>query len=521
MNKLTVLINTASALLTVVIGNVIFCFLAHAVEPGAASSENTSWQLVWSDEFEGDAIDVKKWSHVVDCYGGGNDEQQCYTDRGDNSFVKDGLLTIVAQREDHTGPARVDGDMTNTATLPYTSARLRTLNKGDWQYGRFEIRAKLPYGQGTWPAIWMLPTDYVYGGWAASGEIDIVEAANLKTPSGAPDAIENELESRIHGTLHFGEAWPNNVHSGTAYKFAQTMNPADDFHTYAIEWQAGEIRWYVDDIHYATQRKSGWYSKYLLDDELVVGDGSAPYDQNFHLILNLAVGGAWASGANNTGIDESIFPQTLQVDFVRVYQCKLSGKIGAGCETIGEKAEFVEGHKIIIPDKNLAPKPVFSLYKNGLNYKLTFNLYDPSNSLSYQEVDTKKGQTISIKQQGDKGNLALQYPIHADLSHWFENGQLVFDIKIKHQQNAVTKSKLLIKMGSGWPMVSDVELSNLNTGKWQQVRLNIAQLINSGNSNHSDPLMKAVINNVHSLFVVEPIGPMELLLKNIRFEEKK
>lgn len=518
MKKLNMLKNIAVGLVVVLISNITLFFIAQAKEPSGEESNNKSWQLVWSDEFNGNAIDSSKWSHVVDCYGGGNNEQQCYTDRKQNSFVKDGLLTIVAQRENFFGSANAEGDMSTTTTLPYTSSKLRTMNKGDWQYGRFEIRAKLPFGQGTWPAVWMLPTDYVYGGWAASGEIDIVEAANLKTPSGAVDAIENELESRIHGTLHFGEAWPNNVHSGTAYKFSPTMNPADDFHTYAIEWQEGEIRWYVDDIHYATQRKDGWYSKYLLDDELVVGEGSAPYDQNFHLILNLAVGGAWASGANNKGIDETVFPQKLQIDFVRVYQCKLFGKTGAGCETIDENAEFVEGHKIITPEKNLALGPMFNLYRNGLNNKLTFNLYNPNKSLSYQEVDTGKDQVISIKQQGDKGNIALQYPAHADLSHWFERGELVFDVKITHQEITDKNSKLLIKLGSGWPMVSDVELSNLKIDQWQQVRLNISELINSGNSNHSDPLMKAVINNIHSLFVVEPKGSMELLIKNIRYE---
>ena len=353
MKKIKHLKNIVFVLVIIIISKVTLFFIAQANGSNITQSKQSSWQLVWSEEFDGDAVDLNKWSHVVDCYGGGNNEQQCYTDSKENAFVEHGMLTILSQREDHTGPAQVDGDMSNTTTLPYTSARLRTMNKGDWQYGRFEIRAKLPFGQGTWPAIWMLPTDYVYGGWAASGEIDIVEAANLKTPSGAPDAIKGELESRIHGTLHFGEAWPKNVHSGMAYKFSQSMNPADDFHTYAIEWQEDEMRWYVDDIHYATQRKEGWYSRFLVDGELVTAQGSAPYVQKFHLIINLAVGGAWSSNANNKGIDESIFPQRLQIDYVRVYQCNASQVNGSGCETINKNATFVEGHKAIIPNKNL------------------------------------------------------------------------------------------------------------------------------------------------------------------------
>ncbi|HCB15477.1 MAG TPA: glycosyl hydrolase family 16, partial [Alteromonas sp.] len=122
------------------------------------------WQLVWSDDFDGSAIDSAKWTHEVNCVGGGNNEQQCYTDDPANSYVADGMLHIVAL------PAE------EGAEKPYTSARLNTRYKGDFKYGRFEMRAKLPSGQGSWPAFWMLPTDYVYGGWPKSGEIDIMEA---------------------------------------------------------------------------------------------------------------------------------------------------------------------------------------------------------------------------------------------------------------------------------------------------------------------------------------------------------
>jgi beta-glucanase (GH16 family) len=507
------------------IGNAPLFSIAQAQTPHIQDDIQKSWQLVWFDEFEGKTIDANKWSHVVDCKGGGNKEQQCYTDRKSNAFVKDGILNIVARHNMSFDQEHINNEATNKNTLPYTSAKLQTMHKGDWQYGRFEIRAKLPFGQGTWPAIWMLPTDYVYGGWAASGEIDIVEAANLKTPSDADDAVEGELESRIHGTLHFGEAWPNNVHSGTAYKLEQSMNPADAFHTYAIEWQEDEIRWYVDDIHYATQRESGWYSKYMLDDKLVVGKGSAPYNQKFHLILNLAVGGAWASKVNNKGIDESIFPQVLEVDFVRVYQCKLSKSSGKGCETIGDNPTFVAGHKLIIPEKDFAPKPIYHLYqstfsqntiyKTPLNKGLLFNTYNPSDTISYQEIELESTNIVAISQSGNSGNIAIQYPAHVDLSDWFDKGQLVFDIKVIRQEK---NSELFVKMGSGWPRVSDIKLSHLKLGQWQQISLNIAELINSANSHYSDPLAKASINNIFSLFVIEPKGNIEFLIKNIRYE---
>jgi hypothetical protein len=147
-----------------------------------------------------------------------------------------------------------------------------------------------------------------------------------------------------------------------------------------------------------------------------------------------------------------------------------------------------------------------------------FNRYDLDDSISYQELAIEDIKVLSISQQGDKGNIALQYPKHADLSQWFEKGQLVFDVKITSQAEF---SKLFVKLGSGWPLVSDAQLSDLKVGQWHQIRLDIAPLINSGNSTYADPLAKAVINNIHSLFVIEPVGPMELLLKNIRYENKR
>lgn len=298
------------------------------------------WMLVWSDEFDGDAIDPTHWEHENNCWGGGNGEQQCYNDDPAGSFVADGMLHIVARNETTSGPAVNDDDPAydpndTSATLPYASARLRTRDMGDWRYGRIEVRARLPYGQGTWPAIWMLPTARVYGGWAASGEIDIMEAVNLGV----------EGEDRVYGTLHYGSYWPNNVHSGISTTLPDGANPADDFHDYAVEWERGEIRWYLDDRHFATQRQDGWYTQYTNEaGELVIGEGAAPFDESFHLILNLAVGGAWAGNVNAGGIDASVFPQELTIDYVRVYRCSVDPKTGDGCDTIGDDFEVVPGH---------------------------------------------------------------------------------------------------------------------------------------------------------------------------------
>ena len=145
------------------------------VDPAAPVSD---WELVWSDEFDGNSIDDDNWTHEVNCDGGGNNESQCYTDSEDNSFVSDGSLKIVAL------PAE------EGAQKPYTSARLNTRYKADFKYGRIEMRAKLPSGQGSWPAFWMMPTDEVFGGWPKSGKIDILEAVNGKLP----DKVSNEKE---------------------------------------------------------------------------------------------------------------------------------------------------------------------------------------------------------------------------------------------------------------------------------------------------------------------------------------
>ena len=140
--------------------------------------------MIWNDEFDvPGAPNPEYWSHEVNCSGGGNNEWQCYTDRLDNSYVdEDGFLHIVAKEEFYSGPSLWDDDPDYPGPYVYrnyTSARLRTRNKVDWKYGRIEVRAQVPGGQGMWPAIWMLPTDWEYGGWPSSGEIDIIEAVNL------------------------------------------------------------------------------------------------------------------------------------------------------------------------------------------------------------------------------------------------------------------------------------------------------------------------------------------------------
>ncbi len=244
-----------------------------------AQSQNPCYELVWSDEFDGPTIDGTKWGFEVNGRGGGNNELQYYTDRPENAQIVNGKLQIIARAETYTGP---DG------TRQYTSARMRTLNKGDWTYGRIEASMKLPYGQGMWPAFWMLPTNYVYGGWPQSGEIDIMENVGFE-----PDVV--------HGTIHYGPAWPNNKSTGAS---VAVPNASTQFHTYAIEWEEDEIRWYVDGSLYSVRTPAD------------VAPDFYPFDQDFHLLLNVAVGGNWPGSPDGT----TVFPQVMEVDYVRVYK---------------------------------------------------------------------------------------------------------------------------------------------------------------------------------------------------------
>ena len=248
----------------------------HAAQP-------TNWKLVWSDEFDGPTLDYSKWGVEVNAYGGGNNELQIYSDRLKNVRLEKGHLIIEAHK---------DGYAEAGTRRDYSSGRIRTKHRGDWRYGRIDVRAKLPVGKGIWPAIWMLPTDDAYGTWAASGEIDIME-------------LVGHEPSTYHGTLHYGGKWPKNKHTGKSYKLSSGTF-ADDFHIFSIVWEEGQVRWGIDGKLWQTQDK--WNSE--------GGKFPAPFDKRFHLLINLAVGGNWpgAPDANTK------FPAQFLVDYVRVYQ---------------------------------------------------------------------------------------------------------------------------------------------------------------------------------------------------------
>lgn len=262
-------------------------------------SAPSGYKLIWSDEFDGDAPDMEKWSYELGNWkldengnyvtgGWGNNEQEFYTDK--NASVKDGILTIAARHESYTD--EVQGNYV------YTSARMSTQHKFSTCGGRIEVRARCDSGKSLWPAIWMLPEDSVYGGWAASGEIDIMEGWGSKP-------------EKICGTIHFGDVWPNNTYLTNDYNF-KNGDSTENWHTYSIEWDNTKICWYVDDELYSTQ--TDWYSSNH--------KFPAPFDQNFYLILNLAVGGAF-DGIGGVYGDPTIFAdgeKHFDIDYVRVYE---------------------------------------------------------------------------------------------------------------------------------------------------------------------------------------------------------
>ena len=295
----------------------------------SVKAENTGeWELIWQDEFDGSSLDENKWNFEEDCWGGGNNERQCYTKSKRNVSVSDGTLKITALKKVTKGFAWPKAWRQGEGTIrgkkrfekvqrPFSSGRITTKNKGDWLYGRFEARMRLPLGQGTWPAFWMLPSKNTYGTWPLSGEIDIMEAINLGMTCAS---CAGGREDRVHGTIHFGNPWPkNNMVSHETH----LASDVPGFHDYAMEWYPNEMRWYVDGKLFSTVKKEEWFSKGAED-----GNVYAPFDQPFHLIINLAVGGKWPEENNNVGFFSMDYPKSVEVDFVRVYQCPvaLSGR---------------------------------------------------------------------------------------------------------------------------------------------------------------------------------------------------
>ena len=273
--------------------NSYFAFFAIVLIAAAVDGQTThpqasrpAWTLVWSDEFngpDGSPVDTSKWVRESGGNGWGNQELEYYTTRPENAFQQGGNLVIKVLQEKYTG---ADG-----VTRDYTSARMKTLGKFSQKYGRFEARIKIPQGQGIWPAFWMLGVDIEKIGWPKGGEIDIMENIG-KEPA------------TVHGTIH-GPGYSGDKGIGFPYNLPPDQHFADDFHLYAVEWESKAIRFYVDDHLYAT----------LTPADLPKGTKWV-YAHPFFMLLNVAVGGSWPGNHDAA----SVFPQTMLVDYVRVYK---------------------------------------------------------------------------------------------------------------------------------------------------------------------------------------------------------
>lgn len=256
--------------------------------------------LIWQDEFDGNELDLNKWNYEQGYYlnedpntwGWGNAELAHYTDDEHNIYVKDGHLNIVALKDAKSFPQ----DPNRYAE--YSSGKINTKGHLSIKYGRVDFRAKLPIGDGLWPAFWMLPDESVYGTWAASGEIDIMEA-------------RGRLPGTTSGALHFGGQWPANQYIANEYDFPEGQTFANDFHVYTIIWEEDNIKWYVNGMLFFTVTREQWHSTAAPDNY------DAPFDQPFYLIINLAVGGHFDGGLTPS---PGHIPATLQVDYVRVYK---------------------------------------------------------------------------------------------------------------------------------------------------------------------------------------------------------
>ena len=278
---------TSRVLHAVIAAVVMACAQAQDSPPPrspTAPAAGEEWRLVWSDEFESPGLpDASKWTYDVGGNGWGNNELQYYSDsRPENARVEGGVLIVEARREPLGGRG-------------YSSARLKT--RAGWTYGRIEVRAKLPRGRGTWPAIWMLPQKGTYGqgGWPDNGEVDIMEHVGFD-----PEIVHASVHTRAYN------------HVDRTQRTAQTpvAGAQDDFHVYAVEWTNERIRVFVDGREYfgfANERLSNPAADWR----------QWPFDRDFHILLNIAVGGNWGG---QKGVDDSIWPQRMEIDYVRVMQ---------------------------------------------------------------------------------------------------------------------------------------------------------------------------------------------------------
>ncbi|WP_340022908.1 family 16 glycosylhydrolase [Paenibacillus sp. FSL K6-1096] len=323
--------------------------------------------LIWQDEFSGTTLDTSKWNYEQGYYisndpnswGWGNNELQHYTNSTENVFVQNGQLNIRAKNDPKSFPQDPD------RYAQYSSGKINTKDHLSFQYGRVDIRAKLPTGNGIWPALWMLPQDAAYGAWAASGEIDIMEA-------------KGRLPGTTSGAVHFGGQWPVNKYIAGEYHFPQGQTFSNDYHVYSMVWEEDNVKWYVDGKFFFKVNREQWYSV------AAPNNPNAPFDKPFYLIMNLAVGGHFDGGLTP---DPSDIPATMLVDYVRVYK-------------EGNGSGGNPGNPGSVPVSGVAVTPSASEVQVGQSVQLTANV-SPSNASNKQVTwSVANSSTASVSQSG-------------------------------------------------------------------------------------------------------------------------
>lgn len=319
------------------------------------------WQPVWCDEFDEDGLpDSSKWSYDVGGHGWGNQELQYYTNANlNNAFIEDGILNIRAIREDFMGSS-------------YTSARLVTKYKGDWEYARIQVSARMPEGLGTWPAIWMLPTEWRYGDWPHSGEIDIMEHVGYD-------------QGVVHGTIHTG-AYNHGLNTQIGYtKNIPTVS--SEFHLYEMIWEPARIVLLIDGVQFAQFGYNPESNLYTENSE------AWPFDQPFHLILNVAVGGTWGG---LRGVNPEAFPTAMKVEYVRVFEKDYAGLDEEPPSEVGDLRVHYTTHNMARLAWNHATDDVkvhyYNVYVDGVLTETT-----TLNAINIRGLDPDTAYQISVE----------------------------------------------------------------------------------------------------------------------------
>ncbi len=417
--------------------------------------------LVWSDEFDYDGLpDPTKWTYEDwEPYTVNNELQKYTRERLENTRVEDGHLTIEARRDFWNG-------------YEYTSGRLITQYKGDWKYGRMEARIMLPIGVGTWPAFWMMPRDSVYGGWPDSGEIDILEHVGYDP-------------GMIHGTIHC-DAY--NHLAGTQVGGSIYVGDCQtNYHVYALEWTADRMDWYIDDNLYFSFLNEG------------TGWTTWPFNQEFYIILNLAIGGDWGG---QQGVDNEMFPTAMFVDYVRVYNLDDIPDVVPPTTPTGLQSTSVLSTSIVLtwnPSSDNIGVTGYNIYQNGveigtsytnsytvsnLSFETTYsytirafdamgNLSPESNILSVTTLSEIEGTNIalnkpitvsSIESTSYEGSNAVDGSLTTRWSSEFSDPQWIYiDL-----QNTYNINRVILNWETAYGSVYEIQVSS-DTSTWTTV----------------------------------------------------